>query len=59
MTLSMEGRIFSIRMMLEIQGIEGTWNKDEYNCGVYNGVEAALATLEGREPDFRQWEDPK
>lgn len=25
---------------------------DEYSCGVYNGLELALAVLEEREPEF-------
>lgn len=25
---------------------------DDYNCGIYNGLELALAVLEEREPEF-------
>ena len=29
---------------------------DDYSCGLYNGIELALAVLEGREPVFRTFE---
>lgn len=35
---------------------------DEYSCGVYNGLELALAVLEEREPEFvfvEKKEEPK
>lgn len=35
---------------------------DEYSCGIYNGLELALAILEGREPEFvfaEKKEEPK
>ena len=43
-----------IRNMVEIQGKQGTWNDSAYMTGLYNGLELALATLEGREADFRE-----
>lgn len=42
-----------LRDQLRVQGGAGNWNYDEYMHGMFNGMECALATLEGREPDFR------
>lgn len=30
--------------------------KDEYSCGLYNGLELALSVLEAREPEFKTFE---
>ena len=42
-----------LRGILRVQGQNGNWNCDEYMLGLYNGLEMALATLEGRDPVFR------
>lgn len=39
--------------LLEVQGADGNWNYDDYMCGMFNGMELAVATLEGRDPEFR------
>jgi hypothetical protein len=36
-----------------IQGADGTWNRDPYLLGMYNGLELAMSILEGREPVYR------
>ena len=56
---SIEARVQSVHNMKEIQGTDGVWNQDEYNHGLYNGLEAASAMLDDRDPKFREWEDPK
>jgi hypothetical protein len=38
---------------VEIQGETGNWDYDEYMHGMYNGMELMLATIENREPNFR------
>ena len=43
-----------VRKVHEIQGQPGNWDYSEYMQGMYNGLELALALLEGREPDYRQ-----
>lgn len=48
-----ESRINDLRALVEIQGREGSWNYNDYMCGLFNGLELGLATLEGREPQFR------
>ena len=44
----------TIRESLAIQGYDGNWNYDPYMLGLYNGIELALATLEGRPPEYRE-----
>lgn len=29
---------------------------DDYSCGLHNGLELALAVVEGREPEFKTYE---
>lgn len=51
--LNEESKIGRLRNVREIQAQDGNWNVDDYMCGLYNGLEMALAILEGREPDLR------
>lgn len=46
-----------IRGQLDVQGQDGNWNYDSYMHGMYNGLECALATLEGRAPKYRDAPD--
>lgn len=44
------------RKYKEIKGIKDTQAEcitDEYNCGLYNGLELALSVLSGEKPDFK------
>lgn len=43
-----------LRGMLVLHGKNGNWNSDQYAVGLFNGMEAALALLEGRDPVFRK-----
>ncbi|MFD9949702.1 hypothetical protein ACFWYW_55550 [Nonomuraea sp. NPDC059023] len=44
-----------IRDLRDIQGQQGTWNASGYMRGLYNGLELALAVLEGeRDPQFKE-----
>lgn len=47
-------RIDAANDLLRIQGTDGNWNYDAYMHGMYNGMEIVLATIEGREPSFRE-----
>lgn len=43
-----------IRNLRDTQGWNGTWNASDYMRGLYNGLELALAVLEGeRDPQFK------
>ena len=46
-----------LQTFVEVQGANGNWNYDEYMHGMYNGMELMLATIEGREPNFRSRPD--
>lgn len=37
----------------DVQGQDGNWNYDDYMCGMYNGMELILATLENRDPVYK------
>lgn len=43
----------TLRELTEIQGQHGNWNYDPYMHGMYNGMELALATMEGRAPEYK------
>ena len=43
-----------VKSLHEIQGTNGNWNVNPYMCGLFNGLELAVATLEGRDPVFRE-----
>jgi hypothetical protein len=43
-----------LRNQLRVQGEHGNWNYNSYMLGMFNGLECALATLERREPQYRQ-----
>lgn len=45
--------IAQLRELVDIQGMNGTWNADDYMVGMFNGLELALSTMEGRDPQFR------
>jgi hypothetical protein len=45
--------IETLRHYVQIQGENGNWNYDDYMVGMFNGLELALATMEGREPQYR------
>lgn len=39
--------------LVHIQGQDGNWNYNSYMAGMFNGMELMLATLEGREPEYK------
>lgn len=39
-----------------IQGRKGNYDYDDYMLGLFNGLELAVSTLEGREPNFKSKE---
>ncbi|WP_167568558.1 AsmA family protein [Brevibacillus migulae] len=46
-------RLKEANWLLEIQGQDGTWDEDPFTLGMYNGMEAIVATMEGRDPVYR------
>lgn len=50
-------RIEQLNDLIRIQGEPGNIDQGEYMRGLYNGLELAAATLEGREPVFKTPED--
>ena len=44
----------AVREQIRVQGSNGNWNHDPYMLGMYNGLECAIATLEGRPPQYRK-----
>lgn len=48
-----ERRLEDLRKSLEIQGAHGNWNYDAYMFGMFNGMEFAAATLEGRAVQYK------
>lgn len=47
-------RLAQLKEVRDIQAYSGNWNCDPYMHGLYNGLEMAVATLEGREPKFKK-----
>lgn len=53
----MKTDIQPLRDQLRVQGENGNWNCNSYMLGMFNGMECALATLECREPQYRNKPD--
>ena len=49
----MEEKLAKLKELLAVQGNDGNWDFDDYMTGMYNGMELAVATIEGREPQYR------
>jgi hypothetical protein len=49
----------SLRNVHKAQGLDGTWNVDQYMCGLYNGLELALAIFEKRDPVYKELAKPE
>jgi hypothetical protein len=43
-----------LKKLKNIQGRTGNWDYNPYMHGLYNGIELALATVEGRDPEFKE-----
>lgn len=46
------GRVEKLDDLIAIQTTDGTWNYDEYQFGMANGLICARATLTGEEPKY-------
>lgn len=48
-----EKAVSDISDQKSVQGSSGNWDYDEYMRGMYNGIECALATMQGKDPIYR------
>ena len=46
--------IKDVKNVMDIQGSNGNWNANEYNLGMFNGMEMIISIFEGREPKYRE-----
>ena len=53
----MNEKLQKLKELLAVQGQDGNWNYCEYMRGMYNGMELAVALMEGREPNYRDASD--
>ena len=49
----MRTELEQLRELHAIQGTDGTWDHDLYLLGLFNGLELALATMEDRDPIYK------
>ena len=48
-----ETRLEHANNVLDVQGQDGNWNANLYMLGMYNGIEAVIACIENRPPNYR------
>ena len=53
----MDEKLEKLNELKKVQGTHGNWDYCSYMHGLYNGIELAIAILEGREPDFKDAPD--
>ena len=49
-----EQRIKNLKEMIDIQGTDGTWDYDEYQFGLYNGLILALYIMTDLSPFYKR-----
>jgi len=49
----------NLRDVHAAQGSDGTWNSNQYMCGLFNGLELALSIFENREPLYKELSQPE
>jgi len=49
----LEKKISDLKNLVDIQGSKGNWDYDEYQLGLFNGLELSLSIFEEREPKYR------
>ena len=47
-------QIAQISTVLDIQGQDGVWDADSYNCGLYNGLEVIKSIIFECDPEFKK-----
>jgi len=50
---ALKKRIGQANEALKIQGSDGNWDCDDYMLGMFNGMEFVVATIEGRETQYK------
>ena len=56
-TVKLSKSLRQLEAIKRIQGTRGNWDYDPYMLGYFNGLELALAILQGREPEFKNAPD--
>lgn len=51
--MATDKQLKDLKQIHSIQGRTGNWDYDPYMHGLFNGLELALATIEDREPKFK------
>lgn len=52
-------RLGGLNNLKNIHNQEGNWDHNDYMTGFYDGLEIAIAALEGREPQIKNKEGMK
>lgn len=47
-------KLKQLKDVWQVQASDGNWNSSAYMCGMFNGLELAMAIMEGREPRYRE-----
>lgn len=47
------GKVSKVNELRDIQGTPGNYDVSDYMTGLFNGLELASATLEGRDPEYK------
>jgi len=55
-TEAVKERLNGLKNLRDIQGQAGNWDHNEYMTGLFNGLEIAIATIEGRDPSIKNKE---
>lgn len=50
-------RLSGLKNLKDIHGKDGNWDHNDYMTGLYDGLELAIATFEGRDPKLRVKEE--
>ena len=53
-----ESLVDKVRQIRDIQAQDGNWDYNQYMCGMFNGLELAMAILENREPEYKKPPEP-
>lgn len=55
--MEIKDRVKKLKEVHKIQGSSGNWDVNRYQCGMFNVLELAVATIEGRTPVYRTLDD--
>lgn len=52
-------QMHDLKQVHAVQGQKGNWDYSHYMCGLFNGLELALAIIQDREPKYREISKPE